>query len=281
MKRESFRNLIKECLDEVRQETSKRSQLKESLRKVVSDVLNEIANVTTPEPDEEEKEKIQKGYSQKVNKRELDTNDKKVEEIESIVHGIDPTWKAYMDDNGQIIVRAHNLLYVRIVQKFENNYDVDAMVRLVDRVRAIALTWDQVKSFVKANFKDLKSHARTKAEKAWDTSHGNEIQKSDNDGKAAGPDSSIKNRGEKNNGEDAKIKDMPKKDKDFNEPAVKKPEDMPDQPMKKVTEPGKDPKGLNKNIEKTSKVKPPKHDKSDTNLRPADKKTTKLRNKKD
>jgi hypothetical protein len=279
----NFRNLIKECLSEVHQETSKRSQLKESLRKVVKDVLTEIANVTTPEPDKSEIEKVQKGFAKDGNERESDTNDKRVEEIESIVHGFDPTWKAYMDDHGQIIVRAHNMLYVRIVQKFENNYDVDAMVKLVDRIRAIALTWDQVKAFVKANFKDLKSKStnKTMADKHTERSVDNEKQKSANDGKAAGPtQKDITNRGEKNNGEDAKIKDTSNKHKDFNEPQTKKPEDMPDQPMKKVTEPGKDPEGKNHDIEKTDKAKPPKHDKSPTDLKPGDKKTTKFRPRK-
>ncbi len=278
----NFRKLIKECLEEVHQEQSGRSQLKESLRKVVKDVLKEIATIKTPEPDDAEKEKVLKGYAKDGNEREDQSNDKKLEELETIVHGIDPTWKAYLDDNNQYIVRAHNLLYMRIVPKFENNYDIDAMVKLVDRIRVIALTWDQVKNFVKANFKDLKGKTnKTIADKLHDKSIDNEKQKSDNDGKAAGPtQKDITNRGEKNNGEDAKIKDTPNKHKDYNEPQTKRAEDMPDQPMKQVTEPGKDPEGKNKNIEKTQKVKPPKHDKSPTELRPNDKKTTKFRPKK-
>ena len=50
---------------------------------------------------------------------------------------------------------------------------------------------------------------------------------------------------------------------------------MPDQPMKQVTDPGKDPEGKNKNIKKTDKVKPPKH-KLDKKLRIPDKKTSKF-----
>jgi hypothetical protein len=94
--------------------------------------------------------------------------------------------------------------------------------------------------------------------------------------KAAGPmGGAIKNRGEKKNGEDASVKDTKKPDKNYNEPQTKRDEDMPDQPMKQVTEPGKDPDSKNKNIEKTSKVKPPKH-KNDKALKPADKKTPKF-----
>ena len=274
MNRQNFRNIIKECWDEVRKESDPRQKLKESLRGLVKDVLNEIANVTEPKPDEEEKKKVQKGYAEKGNERLDKTNDKQAEELETIVHGIDPTWNAYWDDHNQLIVRAHNLLYVRIVPKFENNYDIDAMVKLVDRVRVIGVTWEQVKKFIKANFGGLKG--ATKADdlktKAMDHSKDRDVIK-----KAAGPDNSIKNRGEKNNGEDAKIKSTKKSDMDYNEPQVKNDEDQPDQPMKQVTEPGKDPKSMNKNIDKTSKVKPQKHDKSDTNIRPTDKKTTKFR----
>lgn len=94
--------------------------------------------------------------------------------------------------------------------------------------------------------------------------------------KDAGPRSDIvKNRGEKKNGEDAKIKNVKKDDMDYNEPQTKRDEDMPDQPMKQVTEPGKDPEGKNKNIEKTDRVKPTKY-KNDKKLRVSDKKTPKF-----
>ncbi len=152
------------------------------------------------------------------------------------------------------------------------------MVKLVDRVRAIGLTWDQVKDFVKANFKALKNKTIPDQlhKKSVDNYEDKEVIKS-----PAGPmTGAIKNRGEKKNGEDAKIKDTPNKHKDYNEPMTKRDEDMPERPMKNVTEPGKDPEGKNHKIEKTKQVKPPKHEKSPTDLRPGDKKTTKFRPKK-
>ena len=71
------------------------------------------------------------------------------------------------------------------------------------------------------------------------------------------------------------VGDTKKDDKNYNEKAVKKDEDQPDQPMKKVTEPGKDPESKNKDIKKTEKVKAPKH-KNDKTLRQSDKKTPKF-----
>ncbi len=270
-----FRNIIKECISEIKKEKDPRFYLKESLRKVVKNVLKEISNVSVPELNEKEKKTILKGYNKDGNERLDKTNEKMQKEIETIVHGIDPTWEAYWDDHNQLIVRAQNLLYVRIVPKYENNYDIDAMVKLVDRIRAIAQTWEQVKSFIKANFGALKNKTipDNLHQKSIDNYKDKEVIK-----KSAGPDHDIiKNR--LPDPEHAKIKDTKKDDKDYNEPQTKRDEDMPDQPMKQVTDPGKDPEGKNKNIEKTDRVKPTKY-KNDKKLKVSDKKTPKFTPKK-
>lgn len=268
-----FRSMVKECISEIKKERDPRTRLKESLRNVVKGVLQEMATVPKPEPTKDEKETIDKGYNKDGNERSDKTNDKLLDELETIVRGIDPSWEAYWDDHGQLIARAQNLLYVRIAPKFENNFDVDAMVRLVDRVRAIALTWEQVKSFIKANFSDLKTHKKTKADdardKALDQTKDKEVIKKD-----AGPESQkVKVRYQ--DPSNPSVKDTKRDDQNYNEPQTKREEDMPDQPMKRVTEPGKDPDSKNKDIKKTEKVKPPKH-KNDKKLRIPDKKTAKF-----
>ncbi len=268
-----FRNIVRECISEIKKENDPRERLKESLRTIVRKTLNEISNVTKPEPSKDEKEVVSKGYRKDGNERLDKTNEKQLSELESLIHGIDPKWEVYIDDHNQFIVRAQNLLYVRVCPKFENNYDVDAMVKLVERVRAIALTWEQVKAFVKANFGDLKKG--TNADNLHKKAIDNEYEKGVNQ-KAAGPEFDIvKNRGEKKNGEDSKIKSTKQKDMDYNEPQVSKEEDMPDQPMKNVTKPGEDPTGKNKNISKTEKPKAPKF-KNDKKLKATDKKTPKF-----
>ena len=267
-----FRNLVKECISEIKRDRDPRIRLKESLRGMVKNVLQEMATSTgIQEPDAEEKPKIQKGYEKDGNERLDKANDKLQAELETIVHGIDSNWEVYWDDHGQLIVRAQNLLYVRICPKFENNYDVDAMVRLVDRVRAIALTWEQVKAFVKANFSDLKktTKADDAKQKAMDHLEDKEVIKKD-----AGPESQ-KAKVRYQDPSKPSVKDTKQDDKNYNEPQTKKDEDMPDQPMKQVTEPGKDPESKNKDIKKTEKVKPPKH-KNDKKLRIPDKKTSKF-----
>jgi hypothetical protein len=149
------------------------------------------------------------------------------------------------------------------------------MVKLVDRVRAIALTWDQVKAFIKANFSDLKNKTipDNQRGKAIDNYDDREVIKKD-----AGPEKA-KTGVRYQDPKHGTIKDTKKDDKDYNEPQTKRDEDMPDQPMKQVTEPGKDPESKNKNIEKTDRVKPPKH-KNDKKLKVTPKKTPKFTLKK-
>lgn len=280
--KEKFSKLVQECMAELKEASkSPREKLKESLRPMVQQVLGEIANVKTKQVDDDkdEVEKVKKGFTkmpiyQKDPEIRLDkSNEEKIAELEKIVKDINPDWETYWDDYGQMIVRAQNLLYVRIVPKFEDNFDIDAYVKLVDRIRAIALTWEQVKAFVKENFKDVGKNPegnKTKADKAYEKSLANKVDQ-DKNKKAAGPDHDlIKNRLE--DPEHTKLKDTKKKDMDYKEDQVKKDEDQPDQPMKDVGE----PKNLNKNIEKTTKVKPPKHE-DDKTLRAKDKKTSKFR----
>ena len=276
-----FRNVVRECISEIKKENDPRERLKESLRKVVKSVLNEVGNLTNrpiPEQGKEEKEISDKQYNKKGNERLDKDNEKQQKEIDTIVKGIDPSYEAYWDDHNQLIVIAENLLYVRICQRHEDSYDIDAMIKLVDRVRAINQTWEQVKSFVKANFGDARAklnkttNADQLKDRAMALTNDREVIKT-----APGPmTGAIKNRGEKKNGEDAKIKSTKRDDQDYNEPMTKRDEDMPDQPMKQTAEPGKDPAG-NKNhkIEKTQQMKAPKHA-DDKTLRPKDKKTAKF-----
>ena len=269
-----FRNMIRECISEIKKETDPRTRLKESLRNVVKDVLSEMSALTSsgkPDQTKEEKETSDKMYFKDSNPRLNKTNIKQQTELDTLVKGIDPSWEAYWDDHQQLIVKAQNLLYVRVCQRFENSYDVDAMVKLVDRVRAIALTWDQVKAFIKANFNDMKNKTIPDKlhQKSIDNREDREVIK-----KNAGPDKAtvgVRYQDPKH----GSIKDTKQDDKNYNEPMTKRDEDMPDQPMKQVTEPGKDPESKNKNIKKTDKVKPPKH-KNDKKLRVPEKKTPKF-----
>ena len=283
--KDKFKRLVQECISELKNEKNPRERLKESLRPMVEQVLNEIANVKTKgiDDDKDEVEKVRKGFTkmpihQKDSTIRLNkTNEEKIAELEKIVKNINSSWETYWDDYGQMIVRAQNILYVRIVTKFEDNFDIDAYVKLVDRVRAIALNWEQVKEFIKINFNDIGKNPegdKTKADKAYEKSLANKVDQ-DKNIKAAGPKNDlVKNRLEDK--ENTKLKTTKKKDMDYKEDQITKDEDQPDQPMKTVTHTDGEPKSLNKNINKTSKVKAPKHD-DDKTLKSKDKKTSKFK----
>jgi len=257
--KQKFQSLVRECIAEVKAENDPRVRLKESLRKVVRNVLKEISSGTKPEADKDEKEKVNRGYAKPGNERLDKANQKLQKELETIVHGINADWDVYWDDRDDLVVLANNLLCVRITPKFENNFDIDAMVKLVDRIRVIAVTWEQVKNFVKANFSTLVKTTKSDDAKTKSLDHkeDREVIK-----KNAGPDGqTVKVRYQDT--KKPSVKDTKRDDKNYNEPQTKREEDMPDQPMKQVTEPGKDPESKNKNIEKTPQVKPPKHKKDD------------------
>lgn len=244
MKKQNFQALIKECISEVKTESNPKAALKESLRRMVKSVLSEISSGTKPEADKEDKEIVSKGYAKDGHERIDKTNVKLQKELETLVHGINADWEVYWDDHMELNVDAKNLLRVRITPKYENNYDIDAMVKLVDRIRVISVTWEQVKAFVKANFSDLKDE--THVDVAREKSLGNQKEKKENDGKDAGPRHDITNL--------KKVGDTKKDNKDYNQKQVEKDEDQPDQPMADSSK----SKALNKNIEKTQHVKPPK-----------------------
>lgn len=278
--KEKFQSLVKECLSELKEEKSQREKLKESLRPLVQKVLREITNVGPLEKDKDELEKIRRGgfnksplYSKGGSQERLDvTNEEKATELEKIVKDIDKDWLVYWDDHNQLNVDAKNMGRIRIAPKYENNFDIDFMVKLVDRIRAISLTWDQVKLFVKENLKNLKGNEgnKTKSDTLKEKSLANKVD-NDKNNKAAGPKNDlVKNRFE--DPEHTKIKDTPKKDNDYNEKDVKEDDDQPDQPMKTV-----DVKDKNKKIDKTTQVKPRKHDNSDKSLKTTLPKTKKFK----
>jgi hypothetical protein len=249
MQKETFKKLIRDTLAEMHA-PSKEERLKASLRNLVGEVINEIASVAKPEPDEDETEKINKQFAKKGNERLDKSNKDLLEDLEKIVKDINADWEVYIDDNKDYVIDAKDYLKVRICPRYENNFDVEALVKMQDRIRAIALTWPQVKAFVKANFKELEAKVDTAKNKAMDH------LKDKTDKAAAGlPDTSIKNRGEKNNGEDAKIKSTKKDDMDYNKPEVERDEDQPDQPLKTVAD-----KDVKKQRDfKDTKPTPPKH----------------------
>lgn len=258
--KKSFKSLVKTCLQEVKEEQKQKEQLREALKKYVKKVLNEsIVGPKLDEQDSEDEEEINKGFAKDGNKPTEITQDQQVQELTKIVHGIDKDFNVYRSTTGTmaytsgkrnfIVVDAGDLFTVRINERWENNFDVEAMIRMKDRVKAIGLNWEQVKSFVKANFGEVgKTYVQSAAEKS-DTNRKDQVSKRDSDM----PDTSVKTR--KIGNQPAKLGDEEAED------MVKKDDDKPSAQMKQVTKPGKDPETMNKakDQKETPKPKPPKH----------------------
>jgi hypothetical protein len=245
-KSNQLKSLIQECIREIKQENDPKAKLKASLRGVVREVIKEfVTRPTGKTVEKDEAEKENKQYSKDGNERLDKANAKLQKELETLVHAINSDWEVYWDDNRQLVVQANNLVSVRIIPKFENNFDIEIMVKLVDRVKVVAVTWEQAKATIKATLTDMGDE--TSADVAKDKSDENEKGSEKNDGKDAGPRHDITKKKE--------VGDTKKDNKDYNEKAVEKDEDQPSAPMKDVG----DKKGLNKDITKTQQVKPPKH----------------------
>ena len=260
--KKSFKETVKACIAEVKQEQKQKEQLKEALRKYVKSVLKEvIAGPDAVEQPEDDEKKINKQYDKDGNQPAKETQDQQVQQLTKLVHGINPDFNVYRETDGVtgaytsgkrnfIVIDAGELFTVRINERWENNFDVTAMIRLQDRVKAIGLSWQQVKDFVKANFSDVaKSYVTKSKDKAIDNGE-DKVPARDSDL----ADTSVPAK-------QAPLK--PAEDGDGEaEDMVKDKEDEPSAQMKQVTEPREDPETKNKadDNKTTPKVDPPKHD---------------------
>ena len=269
--KQSFKELVQTCLKEVKQERVEKKQLRESLKRYVRNVLREVISApNAPEQDEEETEKINKGFAKAGNEPGKDTQDQQVQDLTKVVHAINPDFNVYRENEGVtgaydsgkrsfIIVDAGNLFSVRIKERWENNFDIEAFVREGDRIIAVGLSWIQTKAFVKANFGEVSKTYSQKGMGKVNKNREDQTSKADSDL----PDTSVKNRGTKNNGEDSKLKTTKRDDMDFKKDEVPDKENQPSAPMKQVVKkPGDNPETKNKakDNKETPQVKPPKHD---------------------
>lgn len=271
--KQSFKEMVRTCLKEVKEERTKKEQLREALKKYVRQTLNEIISAPdAPEQDEKETEKINKGYDKEGNVPSEETQDQQVQELTKIVHGINADFNVYRDTNyggpngytsgkrNFIVIDAGDFFSVRIKERWENNFDIEAFVKESDRVFALGLNWAQVKAFVKANFGEIN---KTKVQTAKGKVDKNREDQTDKADKDLPQTDLVKNR--LPDPEHSKLKTTKKDDMDYKKDDVEKDEDQPSAPMKPVSKAGKDPETKNKakDNKETPQVKPPKHKNDD------------------
>lgn len=158
------------------------------------------------------------------------TKDEILQSITKTVKAIDSSATVVWDDHDDISVSARDLFRVRIVPRWENSYNIEAMVRNEDRIYITNQTLDQVNDFLKTNLKN----ATTKTEIAYATSKRNGDMKND---QTPSPDKGLSQKD--------KPKTMPltnekpseskNKEKNYTEKQTKEEKDLPEKPMYPVT----------------------------------------------
>ena len=156
----------------------------------------------------------------------------KIEILDAILKAVkvvDPSITVVWDDNDDISVSARDLFQARITPRWENSYNIEAMIRNEDRIYVTNQTIDQVIDFLKINLKN----ADTRTQKAYDKSIKNGMLKND---KTTAPDKGLPQTN--------KPKTLPltneapktekNKDKNYTEKQVKDEKDLPEKPMREA-----------------------------------------------
>ena len=87
-------------------------------------------------------------------KRDSRTKDEILNDITKAAKAIDSSIVVVWDDHDDISVSARDMLRVRISPRWENNYNIEAMVRNEDRIYVTNQTLDQVIAFLKINLEN-------------------------------------------------------------------------------------------------------------------------------
>jgi len=240
MKREQLRNLIRESIQEVLTTKpslgTQRDQLKGLIKKVIKEVMQTKKDKKTKEDDSYDPLDIKDRTRQEKERPQGKAYDQIFDALEKVGKSIDKDVIVVFDDHGDFNVERPQAFRVRVSPRWENNFDVEAMIEGNDRIKIIGLTLDQVVDFIKANFTDeVKDVVKKSYDKAVDqTKDVADDPKPDIDS----------TKGIKQYKPEKKTQNM-----------VKNDEDLPGAPMKKVDSDDvkrqKDHSG--------NQVKPPKH----------------------
>jgi hypothetical protein len=158
---------------------------------------------------------------------ETKTKEELLEEITAIVKGINKSYKCIWDDHDDIFIHAEDLFKIRILPRWENNYNIEAYNRNEDRIYVTGQTWEQVKEFVKVNLKPTETNTELNYARSLNNYKDRDIQK---------PDEGLpqKNKPKTLPLTNEKVNTEKNKDKNYSEEAVKEKKDLPNAPMKEV-----------------------------------------------
>jgi len=107
-----------------------------------------------------------KDFTQEQRVRETRTKEEILDTILKAVKPIDSSITVVWDDHDDISVSARDMFRVRIIPRWENNYNIEAFIRNEDRIYVTNQHLDQVIEFLKINLKNAAVHTYTSYEKS-------------------------------------------------------------------------------------------------------------------
>ena len=156
--------------------------------------------------------------------RDSRTKDEILQDITKATKSIDSSIVVVWDDHDDISVSARDMFRVRISPRWENSYNIEAMVRNEDRVYVTNQTLDQVIEFLKINLKC----ADTAVDKAMGKVARNREDQSPPPGKGMPQKDKPKILPLTND----PLRTSKSKDKNYTEPQTKDEADLPEKPMR-------------------------------------------------
>lgn len=161
-------------------------------------------------------------------KRDSRTKEEILDTITKAVKAIDSSATVVWDDHDDISVSARDMFRVRIIPRWEDNYNIEAFVRNEDRIYVSNQHIDQVVEFLKVNLKNAATHTYLSYEK----SKTNASMKND---KTPSPDKGMPQKDKPKTlpftDEKDAIRTSKSKDKDYTEKQTKEEKDLPEKPM--------------------------------------------------
>ena len=205
---------------------------KEIFQRLINRVLKEEVEKVSTNPGEKIYQRLPEVVHDKEYKkiiphpRDDRTKDELLDDMTKVVKAIDDSFTVVYDDHDDISISGRDLFRIRVIPRWENNYNIEAMVRNEDRIFVSGQNWEQVKQFVKENLKSSKT--------AVDKAMGKVVKNREDQSPA--PDKGLpqKDKPKILPLTDEPPKETKNKDKNYTEKQVKNEDDLPEKPMKNV-----------------------------------------------
>ncbi len=210
------------------------SQFQDMIRRILLEEVEKRASTGEKSEVFERVPEVVKGEDYKKivpHERENKTKDEILDAITKTVKAIDSSAVVVWDDHDDISVSARDMFRVRILPRWEGNFNIEAFVRNEDRIYITNQKLEQVQEFLKINLKNAMTHTQM----AYDKSKRNADLKHNDQTPA--PDKGLP---QKDKPKTLPLTNEPpsttkNKDRNYTEKTPKDEKDEPNKPMREVT----------------------------------------------